>query len=204
MSSRKSRSRQSGASMISEDQINDLVVQLHRLLPELANNRRLSGEVSASRVLQETCSYIRNLNKEVDDLSERLSQLLESTDSAQAALIRKLLKDNKAYDLIYRHCQSNLPPHFQIVSFLKNGFKTPVSQAKLKAFQIYTECVVKKNSGCVQGGVNKEAARVEYGWCGVDKEELKAILMYGFSHNNNNGLLYLSPDNAPLQWCKVT
>ncbi|AEE78321.1 Transcription factor PRE4 [Arabidopsis thaliana] len=90
MSSRKSRSRQTGASMITDEQINDLVLQLHRLLPELANNRR-SGKVSASRVLQETCSYIRNLSKEVDDLSERLSQLLESTDSAQAALIRSLL-----------------------------------------------------------------------------------------------------------------
>ncbi|KAL1210255.1 Transcription factor PRE4 [Cardamine amara subsp. amara] len=84
-------SRQTGASMITEDQINDLVVQLHRLLPELGNNRRRSEKVSASRVLQETCSYIRNLNKEVDDLSERLSQLLESTDSAQAAFIRSLL-----------------------------------------------------------------------------------------------------------------
>ncbi|CAG7869853.1 hypothetical protein IGI04_023144 [Brassica rapa subsp. trilocularis] len=92
MSSRRSRSsRQTGTSMISEDQINDLVVQLHRLLPELGNNNRRSGKVSASKVLQETCTYIRNLNKEVDDLSERLSQLLESTDSAQAALIRSLL-----------------------------------------------------------------------------------------------------------------
>ncbi|XP_010503380.1 PREDICTED: transcription factor PRE4-like [Camelina sativa] len=91
MSNRKSRSRsQTGAPMITEEQINDLVLQLHRLLPELGNNRS-SGKVSASRVLQETCSYIRNLSKEVDDLSERLSQLLESTDSAQAALIRSLL-----------------------------------------------------------------------------------------------------------------
>nr|CCD74522.1 unknown [Arabidopsis halleri subsp. halleri] len=34
----------------------------------------------ASKVLQETCNYIRNLNKEVDDLSDRLTQLLESID----------------------------------------------------------------------------------------------------------------------------
>lgn len=50
-------------------------------------------QVSASKVLQETCNYIRNLHREVDDLSDRLSELLESTDSnsAEAAVIRSLL-----------------------------------------------------------------------------------------------------------------
>lgn len=50
-------------------------------------------QVSASKVLQETCNYIRSLHREVDDLSDRLSQLLDSTDgdSAQAAIIRSLL-----------------------------------------------------------------------------------------------------------------
>ncbi|PWA80004.1 basic helix-loop-helix (bHLH) DNA-binding family protein [Artemisia annua] len=47
--------------------------------------------VSASKVLQETCNYIRNLHREVDDLSERLSELLENTDSTQASIIRSLL-----------------------------------------------------------------------------------------------------------------
>lgn len=50
-------------------------------------------QVSASKVLQETCNYIRSLHREVDDLSDRLSELLEATDSdsAQAAIIRSLL-----------------------------------------------------------------------------------------------------------------
>lgn len=50
-------------------------------------------QVSASKVLQETCNYIRNLHKEVDDLSERLSQLLATidADSAEAAIIRSLI-----------------------------------------------------------------------------------------------------------------
>ncbi|XP_028068933.1 transcription factor PRE3-like [Camellia sinensis] len=47
--------------------------------------------VSAARVLQETCDRIRGLHREVDDLSERLSELLTTTDSAQAAIIRSLL-----------------------------------------------------------------------------------------------------------------
>ncbi|KAG6426291.1 transcription factor PRE6 [Salvia hispanica] len=91
MSSRRSRSRQSGASRISDEQIVDLVSRLQQLIPEIRNRR--SDKVSASKVLQETCNYIRSLHREVDDLSDRLSELLESTDSdsAQAAIIRSLL-----------------------------------------------------------------------------------------------------------------
>ncbi|CAI0399389.1 unnamed protein product [Linum tenue] len=40
MSSRRSRSRQSGSSRISEDQLLDLVTKLQQLLPELRNSRR--------------------------------------------------------------------------------------------------------------------------------------------------------------------
>ncbi|AAF15922.1 Transcription factor PRE3 [Arabidopsis thaliana] len=91
MSGRRSRSRQSsGTSRISEDQINDLIIKLQQLLPELRDSRR-SDKVSAARVLQDTCNYIRNLHREVDDLSERLSELLANSDTAQAALIRSLL-----------------------------------------------------------------------------------------------------------------
>ncbi|KAJ8563064.1 hypothetical protein K7X08_031516 [Anisodus acutangulus] len=91
MSSRRSRSsRQSGASRISDDQIADLVSKLQLLIPE--SRTRCSDKVSASKVLQETCNYIRSLHREVEDLSDRLSVLLESTesDSAQAAIIRSL------------------------------------------------------------------------------------------------------------------
>ncbi|XP_010550064.1 PREDICTED: transcription factor PRE5 [Tarenaya hassleriana] len=90
MSSR--RSRQASVSRISDDQIIDLVSKLRQLLPEIRPNRR-SDKVSASKVLQETCNYIRNLHREVDDLSERLSQLLETidADSPEAAIIRSLI-----------------------------------------------------------------------------------------------------------------
>ncbi|XP_068643144.1 transcription factor ILI6-like [Aristolochia californica] len=89
MSSRRSRSRQSEVSRISDDQIVDLVSKLQALLPEI--RERSSDKVSAAKVLQETCSYIRSLHREVDDLSERLSELLATSDSAQAAIIRSLL-----------------------------------------------------------------------------------------------------------------
>ncbi|XP_018853057.1 transcription factor PRE6-like [Juglans regia] len=93
MSSRRSSSRQqSGVSRnITDDQITDLVSKLQQLIPEIRNRR--SDKVSASKVLQETCNYIRSLHKEVDGLSDRLSDLLATTDtdSAQAAIIRSLL-----------------------------------------------------------------------------------------------------------------
>ncbi|XP_076954764.1 transcription factor PRE4-like [Bidens hawaiensis] len=89
MSTRRSRSRQSGSTLITDDQINDLVSKLHQLLPEVRN--RCSDKVSAARVLQETCSYIRSLHREVEDLSDRLSELLDNTDSTQASIIRSLL-----------------------------------------------------------------------------------------------------------------
>ncbi|XVF11954.1 hypothetical protein REPUB_Repub08aG0072900 [Reevesia pubescens] len=90
MYSRRSRSRQSGGSRITDDQINDLVTKLQQLLPEIRNSRH-SDKVSAAKVLQETCNYIRSLHREVDDLSERLSELLATIDNAQAAIIRNLL-----------------------------------------------------------------------------------------------------------------
>ncbi|KAL3624169.1 Proteasome subunit alpha type-6 [Castilleja foliolosa] len=87
------RSRQSGtSSRISDDQIIDLISKLHQLVPEIRSTRR-SNKTSANKVLQETCNYIRNLHKEVNDLSERLSQLLSSidADSPEAAIIRTLI-----------------------------------------------------------------------------------------------------------------
>ncbi|XP_021887859.1 transcription factor PRE6-like [Carica papaya] len=91
MSSRRSRSRQSSSSRISDDQITELITKLQQLIPELRHRR--SDKLSASKVLQETCNYIRNLHREVDDLSDRLSALLASTDSdsPEAAIIRSLL-----------------------------------------------------------------------------------------------------------------
>ncbi|KAG8652466.1 hypothetical protein MANES_06G094500v8 [Manihot esculenta] len=78
------RRRSSGA--LTEDDINELIFKLQALLPQL-NQRQASRKIcalllqaSASRVLKETCRYIRKLRTEVDGLSERLSQLLDSMD----------------------------------------------------------------------------------------------------------------------------
>ncbi|MED6217792.1 Proteasome subunit alpha type-4 [Stylosanthes scabra] len=99
MSSRRSSSRSSrqssaaptSAAGMTDAQITDLVSKLQQLIPQLRSTH--SDKVSAAKVLQETCSYIKSLHREVDDLSDRLSELLANTDSnsAQAAIIRSLL-----------------------------------------------------------------------------------------------------------------
>lgn len=51
------------------------------------------SQVQASKVLEEICNYIRRLNRDADDLSDRLSQLLESNDinAVDIETIRRLL-----------------------------------------------------------------------------------------------------------------
>ncbi|KAL8527094.1 hypothetical protein ACS0TY_005100 [Phlomoides rotata] len=72
--------------------------KFHQLKVRVYHSQVQSGsefysKISAPKVLQETCDYIRSLHREVEDLSDRLSELLESTDSgsAQAVIIRSLL-----------------------------------------------------------------------------------------------------------------
>ncbi|XP_071703344.1 transcription factor ILI6-like [Rutidosis leptorrhynchoides] len=91
MSSRRSRQSLSGASRITDEQIVQLISKLQQLLPGTRIQR--SNKASASKVLQETCSYVRSLHREVDDLSERLSQLLTTidADSPEASIIRSLI-----------------------------------------------------------------------------------------------------------------
>ncbi|CAL4912815.1 unnamed protein product [Urochloa decumbens] len=78
---------------ISDDEINELISKLQALLPE-SSRRRNANRSSASKLLKETCSYIKSLHREVDDLSERLSELMSTmdNDSPQAEIIRSLLR----------------------------------------------------------------------------------------------------------------
>ncbi|KAI4343856.1 hypothetical protein L6164_011157 [Bauhinia variegata] len=70
--------RRSRASKFTDDEVNDLVSKLQALLPQL--NQRSNSRASASKILNETCSNIMRLQKEVGDLSERLSGLMDSAD----------------------------------------------------------------------------------------------------------------------------
>nr|XP_016439767.1 PREDICTED: transcription factor ILI6-like [Nicotiana tabacum] len=84
MSSRRRRS----ALKLTPDEISDLVLKLQALLPD--SSSRCTSEVPASKTLEETCNYIKMLHSEVDDLSEKLSQKLASTDSILMPVIETL------------------------------------------------------------------------------------------------------------------
>ena len=88
MSSRGSS--RSGA--ISEEEINELISKLQSLLPN--SRRRGSSQASTTKLLKETCSYIKSLHREVDDLSDRLSDLMATMDhnSPGAEIIRSILR----------------------------------------------------------------------------------------------------------------
>ncbi|THU46745.1 hypothetical protein C4D60_Mb09t08120 [Musa balbisiana] len=54
----------------------------------------ICNHASAAKVLKETCNYIKSLHREVDDLSDRLSELMATmdVDSAQAEIVRSLFR----------------------------------------------------------------------------------------------------------------
>ncbi|KAM0830807.1 hypothetical protein ACQ4PT_025057 [Festuca glaucescens] len=88
--------RRSRGGSVSEEEINELISKLQSLLPTA--RRRGSGssssQASTAKMLKETCSYIKTLNREVEDLSDRLTDLMATMDqnSPAAEIIRSLLR----------------------------------------------------------------------------------------------------------------
>ncbi|PIA27889.1 hypothetical protein AQUCO_07400016v1 [Aquilegia coerulea] len=73
MSSRRSRS-----SEITGDEINDFVGKIQELIPKTSFGS--SARASTSNILKEACKYMKSLHREVDDLSEKLTEMLASLD----------------------------------------------------------------------------------------------------------------------------
>uniref|UniRef100_A0A1J3FT75 Transcription factor PRE6 n=1 Tax=Noccaea caerulescens TaxID=107243 RepID=A0A1J3FT75_NOCCA len=91
MKSRRSRSRQSGRCRASDNQVAELAFKLQHLIHQ--SYLRSFDKVPASKILEETCNYIENLHRDVDNLSDQLSELLASMDdyTGKAAITRSLL-----------------------------------------------------------------------------------------------------------------
>ena len=51
-------------------------------------------QASAATLLKETCEYIKSLHRDVDELSDRLSELVATMDvnGAQAEILRSLFR----------------------------------------------------------------------------------------------------------------
>ncbi|TYJ98875.1 transcription factor PRE5-like [Cucumis melo var. makuwa] len=66
------------SSKLGDNELKNLVSKLRTLLPQLNHKPDNSSEASTGEILKETCDYIKKLQKEVDDLSERLWKQLDS------------------------------------------------------------------------------------------------------------------------------
>ncbi|KAK7411451.1 hypothetical protein VNO78_02884 [Psophocarpus tetragonolobus] len=73
--------RHSTTSKFTESEINDLMLRLQALLPQLnqTSNSRASV-ISVMKLLKETSAHINRLQKEVKDLCERLAEIMDSLD----------------------------------------------------------------------------------------------------------------------------
>ncbi|KAL9155900.1 hypothetical protein ABFS82_09G036700 [Erythranthe guttata] len=76
------------------DEVNDLILKLQALLPDSSSRCNHNTRVSAAKIVKETSRYIKKLQREADDLSERLSKLLASGEitAIDADIINSLLK----------------------------------------------------------------------------------------------------------------
>ncbi|XP_062182151.1 transcription factor ILI7-like [Phragmites australis] len=91
---RRASSSSLPATAADERSVVELASRLRALLPPEAAAATGNGKVPSAQLLQETCSYIRRLHREVDGLAERLSDLLPEPsdrgviDGADAAFPR--------------------------------------------------------------------------------------------------------------------
>ncbi|RZC08295.1 Transcription factor PRE4, partial [Glycine soja] len=67
-------------SKFTESEINDLMLRLQALLPQLNQTRNSRASESLMKIMKETCSHINRLQNEVKDLGERLAELIDSVD----------------------------------------------------------------------------------------------------------------------------
>ncbi|KAL8042228.1 hypothetical protein ABFX02_09G036700 [Erythranthe guttata] len=77
------------------DEVNDLILKLQALLPNSTSRcNNHNTRVSAAKIVEETSRYIKKLEREADDLSERLSKLLASGEitAIDAHILSSLLK----------------------------------------------------------------------------------------------------------------
>ncbi|GMH21433.1 hypothetical protein Nepgr_023275 [Nepenthes gracilis] len=86
-------SRRSVGSLVSDDEINNMILQLQALL-QTSNQRHSRRNPSASNLLKEVCNHIRKLQREVDDLSGKICELLSAMDvnSVDAEILSAILQ----------------------------------------------------------------------------------------------------------------
>ncbi|KAK1435802.1 hypothetical protein QVD17_01571 [Tagetes erecta] len=88
MSSRRTRGPKTR-----EREIDNLVLKLQALLPSSSSSYNKT-KVPLSKILEETCNYIKSLRTKGDNLGERLSQLLDTMENngVDVSVIRDLIQ----------------------------------------------------------------------------------------------------------------
>nr|XP_043618410.1 transcription factor ILI6-like [Erigeron canadensis] len=73
-------------------ELNDLVIKLQEFLPASSSTGDSREKIAA--IIKETCKYIRRLQKEVKNIGERLSLLLDSMENngLDVDILRNLLQ----------------------------------------------------------------------------------------------------------------
>ncbi|XP_024977404.1 transcription factor ILI3-like [Cynara cardunculus var. scolymus] len=76
-----------------DDELDRLLSKLQALLPPSTSSANKT-RVPASKIIQETCYYIKSLRREGDNLGERLSQILDSMENngVDVNILRDLLQ----------------------------------------------------------------------------------------------------------------
>ncbi|KAK7354187.1 hypothetical protein VNO80_19646 [Phaseolus coccineus] len=84
--------RNSRTSKFTESGINDLLMRLQALLPQLNQTSDSRASVSMMQIIKETCSRISMLQREVKEHGERLAELVNSayTSDVDEECLRRL------------------------------------------------------------------------------------------------------------------
>ncbi|GJY45588.1 transcription factor ILI3-like protein [Tanacetum coccineum] len=76
------------------NELADLILKLQALLPTASSKGDGREKMATSKIIQETCNYIKRLQQKVNIEGERLSQLLDSmeNDGLDMDILRNLLQ----------------------------------------------------------------------------------------------------------------
>ncbi|KAI4319136.1 hypothetical protein MLD38_032772 [Melastoma candidum] len=72
-----------------QHEVNNLISKLLALLPQQRSDQR----VPSSEILKDTCDYIRKLQKEIEELAERLIPTIENAEASYAQDIEVLIRN---------------------------------------------------------------------------------------------------------------
>lgn len=85
----------------------------------------------------------------------------------------------------------------KVVAIHKNSYSSPIGQARMESFRIFSEAVRRKSSG--------NNANVKYAWYGASRDEICEIVTHGFGrfrggeNSESCGLgVHLSPANFSI------